>query len=592
MPFNDLSKEQYNSELVKLLTENLPDMLWIKDIEGHYIYANRAICEGLLMAKDTEEPIGKTDVFFAQRERKAHSNKPDWHTFGELCHNSDKIVIKNNKAMRFEEFGNVKGKMLILEVNKAPFYDDKGNIIGVVGTGRDITKLKQVQTDLQESLNELDRQKAHLQYQSTHDALTGLPNRTLMFDRLEQSINIARRSGNRLAVIFLDLDHFKKINDSLGHDVGDQVLIEISNRMKKKMCETDTLARLGGDEFCIILNNIDTIDHLTDIIIKGMVIFNEPIRLDNNTIYLGGSVGISLYPDDGDQPVTLLRNADVAMYRAKSNGRNTYAFYDKEMSQQAFERLFLETALREAIDKDEFFIHYQPQVDIRQKKLIGLEALVRWQHGEFGLITPDKFIPLAEDTGMIVQLDRQVMRKAIAQVSQWNREGLDIGRLSLNLAIKQMEQDDFIDFVKTVLDEYDCDARQISFEVTESQIMRYPERSINILQQLNDLGITLSVDDFGTGYSSLTYLKRLPIDKLKIDRSFIQNLPGDPEDVAITRAIISLAKSLNLECIAEGVETDEQNNFLLQNGCLHIQGYLYAKPMDASDIPKFLKSMI
>ena len=592
MPFNDLSKEQYNSELVKLLTENLPDMLWIKDVEGHYIYANRAICEGLLMAKDTEEPIGKTDVFFALREREAHSDKPDWHTFGELCHDSDKIVIKNNKSMRFEEFGNVKGKMLILEVNKAPFYDDEGNIIGVVGTGRDITKLKQVQTDLQESLNELDRQKAHLQYQSTHGALTGLPNRTLMFDRLEQSINIARRNGNRLAVIFLDLDHFKKINDSLGHDVGDQVLIEISDRMKKRMRETDTLARLGGDEFCIILNNIDTIDHLTDIIIKEMVIFNEPLKLDNNTIYLGGSVGISLYPDDGDQPVTLLRNADVAMYRAKSNGRNTYAFYDNEMSQQAFERLFLETALREAIDKDEFFIHYQPQVDIRQKKVIGLEALVRRQHGEFGLITPDKFIPLAEDTGMIVQLDRQVMRKAIAQVSQWNKEGLDIGRLSLNLAIKQMEQDDFIDFVKTVLDEYDCDARQISFEVTESQIMRYPERSINILQQLNDLGVTLSVDDFGTGYSSLTDLKRLPINKLKIDRSFIQNLPGDPEDVAITRAIISLAKSLNLECIAEGVETDEQNNFLLQNGCLHIQGYLYAKPMNASDIPEFLKSAI
>lgn len=325
MSFDIEDLKEHNSELLEFLTEHLPDMLWVKDIDGNYLYVNKAICNELLMAKDTQEPVGKKDIFFALREREAHKEKERWHTFGELCANSDHITVENNKPMRFEEYGNVKGKLLYLEVHKAPFYDKNGNILGTVGTGRDITELKNIQKNLEENLAKLD-------YQANHDSLTKLPNRILFMDRLEQSIKYAQRNKAYLAIIFLDLDNFKTINDTFGHSVGDKILIEASNRMHSKMRKSDTLARIGGDEFCIILNDIKNISDILEIVKNGIEIFQEPFVIENYRMDVTISVGVAIFPDNGEDASTLLKNADAAMYKAKQSGKNKYNFFDKRVN--------------------------------------------------------------------------------------------------------------------------------------------------------------------------------------------------------------------------------------------------------------------
>ncbi|MBU1659625.1 EAL domain-containing protein [bacterium] len=588
MPFSLLDINEHNAELLSLLTQHLPDMLWVKDTNGNYIYANNALCEGLLMAKDTQEPIGKNDIFFALRERATHSNNPYWHTFGELCFNSDRIVILNNKPMKFEEFGNIKGKMFYLEVYKAPFYDKDGNIIGTVGTGRDITELKKIQIDLQESLKKLDEQKEMFEYQANHDSLTDLPNRALFLDRLQQSIHMARRLRSKVAVIFMDLDHFKEINDSLGHHIGDKLLIEFSNRIKNVVRRSDTLSRLGGDEFCIILNDIADIDFISKFISQCMELNKLAYEIDKNSLHIGMSVGVSIYPSDGEQAGVLLQHADVAMYKAKSDGRNTYCFYDEEMTEKVFERANFENSLREAIDNKEFVVYFQPQINAKENTLVGMEALVRWQHPVIGLMSPEKFITLAEETGMIVQIDRLVMEQALCHFQKWHEDGLNPGKLAINLAVKQLQEDDFIDFITNLIKNKECIAQCLELEVTENNIMKNPGKSIEVMQQISELGIGLTIDDFGTGYSSLAYLKRLPINKLKIDKSFVSALPLNLDDIEISKTIISLSTILSLKVIAQGVETKEQKDFLVAHGCDFIQGYFYAHPMTAHDMTQFL----
>ncbi len=588
MGFNVEELQKHNSELLKLLTKHLPDMLWVKDLEGNYLYANQAICDNLLMAKDTQEPIGKGDVFFALRERETHKNNPQWHTFGELCFNSDQEVIDNQAPMRFEEYGNVKGKLLYLEVYKAPFYDKQGNVVGTVGTGRDITELKMMQLSLEKSLKKTQEQKEQLQFQATHDSLTNLPNRILLIEKLKEAIQTAQKNIKQAVLLTLDLDHFKEINDSLGHIFGDIVLVEFANRLKEKIAPDDTLARLGGDEFCIILNHIESTEEITNYITDIMMMLKKPFLIENSTLYLGVSVGISIFPNNGQNYDTLLRNSDAAMNKAKSNGRHTYCFYNEQMTQQAYNRVFLESALRDALENDEFVVHFQPQIDAMENRLVGMETLVRWNHPSLGLIAPDKFIPLAELTGMIVYLDRIVMQKALKQFQKWHKEGLNPGKLSMNLAMKQIEEDDFIDFLKILLIQYHDVANKIEFEVTESQIMKNPEQSIKTLSQINQLGISIAIDDFGTGYSSLAYLKKLPIHKLKIDKSFVKDLPSDQEDAAISKTIINLCTSLNLKVIAEGVETLEQKDFLLSQGCRYIQGFFYSQAINAQEMTDYL----
>ncbi|WP_198263728.1 EAL domain-containing protein [sulfur-oxidizing endosymbiont of Gigantopelta aegis] len=437
---------------------------------------------------------------------------------------------------------------------------------------------------------QLENQKNKLDYEVHHDQLTDLPNRALFIDRLEQSIIKNHRQNTKVALFFIDLDRFKEINDSMGHDAGDLVLKELAKRLAAQIRKSDTLARLGGDEFTIILDDIQDPDVVTNIIQKLLACTQEAFIINGKTLFVTLSIGISLFPDDGIDVDSLLRNADAAMYKAKDNGRNTYEFYTLEMTINAVERVMMEANLRQAIDKQEMYLNYQPQYDATCNKLIGMEALIRWKNRDYGIIAPDKFIPFAEEVGLIIGIDRWVMETSMQQFSQWYKDDLNPGVLSLNLAMQQLQDKTFIPFLSSLLEKYNFSSDWLELEITEGRIMKDPEVAIKTLSRVKALGISLAIDDFGTGYSSLSYLKRLPIDTLKIDRAFIMELPDNEEDEAISKAIIALAKSLNLNLIAEGVETIEQKNFLVEHGCDLIQGYYYSKPLSDIDMQAHLKT--
>ncbi len=366
-------------------------------------------------------------------------------------------------------------------------------------------------------------------------------------DRLKQAIKQAQREQSKVAILFIDLDRFKEINDGLGHNVGDEVLKEIAGRLKAAIRNIDTVARLGGDEFIIILSSIARVSGVIDVAQKLVDVLAQAVKYQDHELYLAASIGISLYPDDvepgEDETDTMIRNADSAMYQAKGTGGNNYQFYTSDMTEQAFERILMEKNLRRAIENDEFTVYYQPQYNSRTHQFVGMEALLRWQHPEMGLVSPNKFIPVAEENGLIVQIGWMVIEKVIRQMLVWSKKGFCSGHLSINLSVKQIQDKNFLARIMTGLKQYQYNPQYIQFEITESYIMTNPEQAIDTLQQLKDMGFTISIDDFGTGYSSLSYLKRLPIDELKIDQSFVRDIPGDEDDEAIVRSIISLSKS-------------------------------------------------
>jgi diguanylate cyclase (GGDEF)-like protein/PAS domain S-box-containing protein len=461
-------------------------------------------------------------------------------------------------------------------------FSKDGTPLVSIGTVQDITKQKLLE-------NMLHEQKEIMSHLAHHDILTALPNRTLFNDRLRQAIQKAKRDSLKFAVLFIDLDHFKEINDSFGHDIGDEVLKTVSHKINAVLRDGDTFARLGGDEFTIIMENLEQEPDASILAQKILNTMVEPVLIQDNYFYLSCSIGISLYPNDGTTEQDLLKYADSAMYKAKEEGRNNFVFYSSEMTALAFERVVMEVNLRKALQNNEFEVYYQPQVNAKTNTIIGMEALVRWNYPGMGLLIPSKFIPIAESTGLIVKLDRYVIKAAMYQLKEWHKKGYKVGVLSLNLSMQQLKQKDFVSFIKELLEETKCQANWLGFEVTESHIMTNTKEAIEILTELSELGATISVDDFGTGYSSLSYLKRLPIDKLKIDQSFIHSLPDDEEDVAIVCAVIALAKSLKLDLIAEGVENKRQKDFMLQSGCEDIQGYYYAKPLKKESFEKILK---
>jgi diguanylate cyclase (GGDEF)-like protein len=433
----------------------------------------------------------------------------------------------------------------------------------------------------------LEIQKNKLDHQAHHDFLTGLPNRIKLYKKVQNIINKNQAGNSNLALMFIDLDHFKNINDSFGHEIGDEVIKITASRIKSCIRKNDCLARFGGDEFVVLIDNFED-KHDIESVAKGiMSCISEPIVIDNMTMFVSCSMGISLY-DNSIFYQDFIKYADTAMYKAKEKGRNNYQFYSSDMTDIAFERILMETSMRFALEKEEFVVHYQPQVDGETDKIIGVEALVRWNHKKMGLISPGTFIPLAEDTGLIVALDQWVMKTGMAQIKKWYDDGLEPGRLSLNLSVKQLQEKDFVRNIEDMLNETGCEAQWLELEITESHIVQNVEEAINTLNQIKDLGISIAIDDFGTGYSSLSYLKKLPVDKLKIDKSFITDIPDNKEDAAITKAIIAIAKSLDLVVIAEGVETHKQKNYLLKSGCRYIQGYLYHKPMPAEKVGTLL----
>lgn len=433
------------------------------------------------------------------------------------------------------------------------------------------------------------RQKAQedLIFTADHDDLTGLPNRRVVLERLDQAIKQAEIASLQVAVLLLDIDHFREVNDSLGHIIGDRVLRTIADKLKNHIREADTLARLGGDEFCILIPLINTPEDAMLYAKKLLTIYDEPIMIDGHDLFISCSIGISVFPYDGMTPIEMLRNVDSAMYKAKQD-RNNYQFYTEDMTKHAIDYIALENDLRRALENEEFIVYYQPQIDGRTDRLIGLEALIRWNHPEKGIVSPGVYIPFATKKGLIIAIDRYVLKVGMHQLKNWYDAGLNPGVLAFNLTYKQMIQSDFIDYVNALMQQTQCHPEWLEFEVTEGEIMERPEEAIHLLQQLHEMGIKIAIDDFGTGYSSLSYLKKLPVDKLKIDQSFVRDLPNCSEDVAVVNAIIALAESLNLEIIAEGVETDEQKEFLVENGCNDIQGYLYGRPMSVNLMTDYL----
>ncbi|MEJ2406760.1 MAG: EAL domain-containing protein [Candidatus Thiodiazotropha sp.] len=479
------------------------------------------------------------------------------------------------------------GEERTIEMLANPLLDDQGNITGIIESGRDITDYLGV-------LEQLRLKESRLEHIAHHDPLTGLPNRLLFVDRLEQAIIKAKRAQNLIALLFIDLDRFKEINDSFGHPTGDELLIKVASQLKKEIREGDTIARLGGDEFTVILDDLEHPGIAGKIAEKLLESLVEPFTIQEQNFFLSASIGISIYPQDGEDANTLIRNSDSAMYQAKEQGRNAYSFYTAEMTTLAFERVMMENSLRSAIARDELILHYQPQIDMRTGATVGIEALVRWNHPELGLIPPARFIPLAEETPLIQPMGEWILRHACQQARIWHDQGFihDQIAVNCNLSGRQLGNAHFHQTVVDILQETGINPELLELEITETTIMSNPQNSSQVLRQLRDIGVQLAIDDFGTGYSSLAYLKSLPISKLKIDKSFVRDIPDDPNDAAITRAVVALGKSLQLLVIAEGVETQAQADFLMNEGCFLAQGFLYAHPMPANEIEPFLRKHV
>jgi len=425
-------------------------------------------------------------------------------------------------------------------------------------------------------------------YMAQYDALTGLANRALFMERLDRSIIRANRNNSQVAIMFIDLDHFKRINDTLGHCAGDALLREVSTRIKQCTREDDTVSRVGGDEFTIILENVK---HMNDAVIvanKIIKCISNPILVNDVELYVTPSIGITMYPSDADNIEQLLKHADTAMYRAKEEGRDGFQFYTDGMNQETEERMELEARLRQALHHNEFQLYYQPKIDIQTGEMLGAEALIRWNQRELGMILPDKFIPLAEETGLIISIGEWVVREACRQMQEWLSAGLEPIRVAINLSPRQFNQQDLTDMILDTSMEYSIVPRNIELEITESLLMNDTETSIKILSKLKDWGMHVSIDDFGTGYCSLGYLKSFPIETLKIDRSFVKDITTDPDDAAICSAIIALGHKLRLNVTAEGIETVEQLEFLKQQGCDEAQGYYFSKPLAAADFTNYV----
>ncbi len=570
------------TDILRTLTDNLPDMLWIKDVEGRYLFANKAICENLLMAVDTQEPIGKTDVFFALRERARHPDNPEWHTFGELCQNSDQIVADAGRPMRFKEWGNVRGKLLYLEVHKAPFYDEQGHLLGVLGSGRDITEQVLMKEKLQ-------AQRQAFEYQSHHDPLTGLPNRLFFTEQLKE--RLARLEGGRLSVLFIDLDRFKEINDVFGHERGDRILQMIAQRLAAVVRDEDMLARLGGDEFTLMVSSTDQRHELSAIAEKLLEHIRQPVVIDEVVYHLSASIGISQSLESGETAEHLLKHADAAMYQAKEQGKDRFVFHTPAITEQMSQRLQLEQALRVALEEEQFEVYYQPQIELASGRLRGVEALVRWHHPEKGLLSPAVFMEVAETTGLVVQLDLWMYRKAMQQHEMWLNSGL-LGAslvLSLNLSPVFLEQRGFVEHMHELIDGCGVDPALLEMEITENQLMKNLRFVGDQLTALKLLGIRLAMDDFGTGYSSFFYLKELEFDTLKVDRTFVQGLEDSSENQAILQGILYMGRALGMEVVAEGVETAAQQAILARHDAVVAQGFLYAKPMPAHECEAWMK---
>ncbi len=552
------------NELYKLSTilEHTADMVMVTGPDGIIEYVNHAFER--ITGYSSKDVIGKTPAVLNSGEHDTEEYAHLWKTInaGEVYRN---VLINKRKD----------GTLFYEEKTITPLKDENGKIIHFISTAKDIS----------------DRIQAHkrLHHMAHHDALTGLPNRTLFLDRLEQALHRALLHTRLVAVLFLDLDRFKNINDTLGHNVGDELLVQLTERLTQNIRYGDTIGRFGGDEFVILLDDLENERYISSLAQKILDTLINPFIINNHELYITASIGISIYPSDGHDTETLLRNADIAMYRAKDLGKNNYQFYSDDMSARIFERLTLENHLRHALERDEFVLHYQPQVDAQTQRIHGVEALLRWQHPEIGLVSPPNFIPLLEETGLIEEVGDWLLESACKQSRQWHDTGSSYLHMSVNLSSRQFNNPAFFDSIQKIIRQTGINPEFLELEITESMLMRNASSTINALDTLSQLGVRFAIDDFGTGYSSLNYLRRFPIDTIKIDRSFIRDITTDEDDAAITSAIIVMAHSLSMNVIAEGVENDSQLAFLQEHNCHYIQGHFFSHALPAEEITHLLQ---
>ncbi len=546
----------------KALTESAMDIVTVFDAEGIIRYQSPSVAH--LLGYAPEMMVGRSQFEIVHPEDVEHLRTKFFELLekGQMDKPAEFRVQARDGSWRMLE--SIGKNCLNLPAVK-----------GIIFNTRDVTEQREIQRRIQ-----------HLAF---HDALTGLPNRALMQDRVSRAINLAERSAKKLAVMFIDIDNFKNINDTLGHDVGDDLLREVARRLTDSVRTQDTIARQGGDEFIVLLDQLDGHRGATLVAQKILESLREVFVVGGLEQHVSGSVGIALYPEDGRDSQTLLKNADTAMFHGKSLGKNTYQFFTPQMNIAVKRRAVMESSLRAAVKEESFSLVYQPQIDLNTGEIVALEALVRWNSEENGTVMPGEFIPLAEETGLISEIGAWVLFESCRQNCEWVKMGLPLRRMAVNLSARQLGDKGFIDMLERVLKETSLDPAFLELEITETQVMKQGEGSVQLLNEIAQMGVHLSVDDFGTGYSSLSYLKRLPISKLKIDQSFVRDITVDPNDMAIVVAIISMAKSLGLDIIAEGIETAGQLTLLRAKGCSVGQGYYFSVPMSAEDLLPMLK---
>lgn len=542
--------------------ENASEGIFQSTREGRYLAANQALARlyGYASAKALIADLSDID-----RRLYVQSGRRE-----EFC----RLMELHGQVLNFEsEVFRQDGSRIWISENAHVVRDPAGRFICYEGTVQDISERRHYQ--------------AQLERQANHDLLTGLPNRILLADRIEQGLAHAARSGYYLTLVFMDLDNFKFINDGLGHSAGDELLKIVASRLTGCLRSSDTVARLGGDEFVLVLNDHYRISTVVTLLERVVQDVGRPITLGNQEFQVTSSLGVALYPEDGEDAQSLLRHADVAMYEAKKRGRNNFQFFTPELNRVADERLNIEAAMRVALDAGGFEVHYQPKVD-RARRVTGVEALARWTHKELGPIAPDRFIPVAEETGLILPLTLAVLRQAFAAGQRWNRERQSPLRVAVNLSAQLFLTDDIVGHVAGLLEQTGLSARQVELEITETVFLGDNDRAVTILRDFKALGLSLAMDDFGTGYSSLGYLRRFPLDTMKIDRSLVTDVEREPEVAMIARAAISLGKSLGKTVVAEGVENAAQFDFLALHGCDEFQGYLLSRPVPEAAIDELL----
>jgi diguanylate cyclase (GGDEF)-like protein/PAS domain S-box-containing protein len=548
---NRLAESQARLKMLKVAVDSLPIGITFSDVDGIIIYSNPA--EAQMHGYEVDELIGKEARKFSTSDRSRPVGAEQLKELGVWRRES--VNIRKN------------GEKFSAQLTSISVRDSESRYLGIITTCEDI------------SYRKASEEKIHqLAY---YDIVTGLPNRGMFLERLHQTLAQAHRDQDKVHLIFLDLDNFKDINDTQGHDIGDKLLQSVAERLSACMRDYDVLARLGGDEFVVVCPSVSTQESVATVVQRIMSIFKDPFEIAGRQLYTSASIGIAVYPDDSQDASTLFRCADTAMYQAKNDGRAQFRFFSAELNQKIMERVALENGLRQGLEKQEFFLHYQPIWDLKTSNMASVEVLLRWQSSDYGLMQPSKFISLLEDSGLINSVGEWVLRTACIQLQKWTIEEHRDLKMAVNISGKQLKHPKFLEMLTTILQETGVDPMNLELEFTESVIMDNSENTVEIFSRLKEIGIQLSIDDFGTGYSSLNYLKHFPIDRIKIDKSFVADVTNNESDAAIVEAIISMAQSLSLRVVAEGVENSDQLNSVAELGCDEVQGYYLAKPMHA-----------